>query len=245
MRRTIAPAITAVLATCALLGPAAPAQAAACANADAQPTAGNLAEMRSATLCLLNAERTPRGLTALVENARLTDASQSYSQLMVAQQFFAHVTPGGVNLTQRLTSVGYVSDGTSWVIGENLAWGTGGLATPARIMQAWMESPGHRENVLEPGFREVGIGIVVGSPNSRTAPAAATYTTDFGTIDGADAGSPAPAAPVSRTAKRKVKPRSCAALRRAKARGRISKASKKRLARCNRRARARARSARG
>jgi uncharacterized protein YkwD len=235
MRRSITAAFATAVTAFALLVPAAVAPAAGCANADAQPSAGNLAAMRAATLCLLNAERAQHSLAPLREDARLTQASQAYSQQMVNQQFFAHVTPAGVNLTQRLKSIGYVVDSAAWIIGENLAWGTGGLATPARIMQAWMESPGHRANVLAGEFTEVGVGIVLGAPNSLTAPGAATYTTDFGFLEGTAAGTATSHTPVARTVKRKPKARtSCAALRRAKARGRISKASKKRLARCSR-----------
>ncbi len=242
MRRSIAPVLAAVVAACALLAPATPA-AAACPNGDTQPTGSNLNAMRDATLCLLNAERTPRGLPALRENARLTEASQAYSKLMVDRQFFAHVTPDGVDLQARLLGVGYIVPSATWMVGENLAWGTGGLATPARIMEAWMESPGHRENILEPEFREVGLGIVTGAPNPRMASGAATYATAFGVLRGTrSADSPSAGAPASPTAKRMRRPKSCAALRRAKARGvRLSKASRKRIARCRSRAAWRAR----
>jgi hypothetical protein len=69
------------------------------------------------------------------------------------------------------------------VLGENLAWGTGGLATPGAIMQAWMNSPGHRENILNPDFREVGIGVVAGNPAAADG-YGATYATEFGAIEG-------------------------------------------------------------
>jgi uncharacterized protein YkwD len=240
MRRPITPAITAALAAFCLLLPASAAQGATCAGADLQPSSAGLGQMRAATLCLLNAERSRHGLASLRENSLLTAASQAYSQQMVNQQFFAHVTPGGIDLTERLKGIGYVVGNSFWTIGENLAWGTGGMATPARIMQAWMESPGHRENILAADFREVGVGIVLGTPGSRTAPGAATYTTDFGTVGDGD--SAAPTAPAARTTtSKRVSRKSCAALRRAKARGKISRAGKKRLARCRRASRAKRR----
>ena len=146
------------LAACALLATA-PAAHAACANENVEPNAANLMQMRAATLCLLNAERTPRGLPPLRENAALTKASQYYSQLMVDLGFFAHVTPNGIDLVKRLTSRRlHRRPDAAWTVGENLAWGTGGLATPKSIMAAWMDSPGHRENVLTADFREVGLG---------------------------------------------------------------------------------------
>lgn len=233
MRRSLRPAIIAIAAAAALVAPAA-AQA-SCPDENVEPNSVNLAEMRAATLCLLNAERTPRGLPALRENAKLTDASQEYSQLMVDRSFFAHVTPDGVDLVQRLTSVGYIVRDAAWTVGENLAWGTGGLATPKRIMQAWMDSPGHRANVLTGEFREVGLGVVLGAPHSKTAPGAATYTTDFGVLgDGAAGGDAAtPTTTTTRTATtRRPSAKTCRALRRAKARRKLTRTESKRLARC-------------
>ena len=184
MRRALAPAFIAALATVALPAPAASAQSAAgCPDADAQPTPANILQLRAATLCLLNAQRTPRGLAALTESPLLTQASQAYSQKMVGLRFFGHVTPGGVDLMQRLKGVGYVRDGGA-LVGENLAWATGANTTPARIVQSWMASPGHRRNILEPAYREIGLGIVTGAPVGRTPLAAATYTTDFGVLRG-------------------------------------------------------------
>jgi uncharacterized protein YkwD len=185
MRRTIAPTVIAALATVALhVSPAAAQAPATCPDADTVATPTNLPQLGAATLCLLNAERTTRGLTALRENPLLTQASQAYSEQMVGQQFFAHITPDGVNLAQRLRSVGYVT-GAAFVVGENLAWGIGGQSTPAGIVLGWMNSPSHRDNVLRPDFREIGIGVVFGLPvvpAVPTVPATATYTTDFGVL---------------------------------------------------------------
>jgi uncharacterized protein YkwD len=49
-------------------------------------------------------------------------------------------------------------------MGENLAWGTAELATPAAIVEAWLRSPGHRDNVLRPRFREIGVGVLEAAP---------------------------------------------------------------------------------
>lgn len=240
MRRSLRPAVTATLAAGALLG-SAPAAQAVCANENVEPSSANLAQMRVATLCLLNEQRMPRGLSALRENALLTRASQEYSQLMVELGFFAHVTPQGVDLLERLNAIGYVPRNAAWTIGENLAWGTGGMATPRRIMLSWMDSPGHRENILTADFREVGLGIALGAPHSRTSPGSATYTTDFG-VRGADetaggnvsASTTAPPASPPARPRRASRPsaKSCKALRRARERRRLSRTERKRLARC-------------
>ena len=65
-----------------------------------------------------------------------------------------------------------------WSLGENLAWGSGELGTARGIHEAWMRSNGHRANILNPDFRELGIGIRPGVPKDATV--GATYTANFG-----------------------------------------------------------------
>jgi uncharacterized protein YkwD len=84
-------------------------------------------------------------------------------------------------MVDRILHSGYVRPDRGWMIGENLEWGTGRLATPRGAMRAWMDSPGHRANVLKPGYDELGVGISLGTPTAAN-PTGATYTVDFGTI---------------------------------------------------------------
>lgn len=161
-----------------------PALAAECPGADLRPAQDNLQQVAEATLCLLNDARAAAGLEPLAEQAELTEASEAYSQLMVTEQFFAHVSPDGRELTDRLSDVGYLGGAGSWVVGENIAWGESYLAAPAEIVEAWMNSDGHRANILSPEYAEVGLGIATGVPTSSNA--GATYTTDFGTRELAD-----------------------------------------------------------
>ena len=171
-------ALAAVLAALALAAPAG-AGAADCPGADATPADQGTGPSGQATICLLNTERAARGLPALAEHPALTQASQAYSELMVAKAFFAHVTPGGLDLVARLTTAGYLTGRLdSWAVGENLAWGQGSLATPRAIVTAWLQSSGHRANILSADYAEIGIGIAAGTPTA--GPAGATYTTDFG-----------------------------------------------------------------
>ncbi len=149
-----------------------------CPGADLQPTDANVSQVAQATLCLLNLQRSGAGLAPLSEQAQLDAASTAYSQLMVKESFFAHVAPDGKQLTDRLTDAGYLGQPGSWVVGENIAWGESYLATPREIMKAWMNSPGHRANILSADYREVGLGIATGVPTSSNG--GATYTTDFG-----------------------------------------------------------------
>ena len=136
--------------------------AADCANADLAPDTTNLPTISDATFCLLNAERTSRGLTALKPDRQLQRAAVAYGGDMVAHQYFAHEGRDGSEPAERIRATGYLSSGGAWRIGENLAWGTGDLATPRAIMAAWMHSPGHRANILRPAFGRLGIGILDG-----------------------------------------------------------------------------------
>jgi uncharacterized protein YkwD len=177
----------ALVALCLLvtLPAVASAGTARCANAAVVPNAGTLDEARHATLCLVNRERTKRGLPKLRTNRALQASARAYARDMVRRSFFDHVTPGGETLTQRIRdNTRYLAGALRWQIGENLAWGTGSRATPAQIVSGWMHSPGHRANIVNRGFREMGMGIALGIPVAGTASAsssgAATYTNHFG-----------------------------------------------------------------
>src|SRR3954467_3516224 len=179
-RRAIAFLATAAAALTAPAGAQASAQDAACPGADAVPTAATIAQASQATLCLLNNERAAAGLHPVAEAQGLTQPSAAYSARMVAARFFAHVSPDGGTLVDRLTAGGYIAPAGDWTVGENIAWGQGDLATPRNIAVAWMNSPGHRHNILTGEFTEVGIGIVPGTPGDPSW--GATYTTDFGAV---------------------------------------------------------------
>ena len=160
--------------------PAARAAQAECENADVAPASGNEGVVRAAILCLHNQVRASRGLPALKENARLRRAAIGHSTDMVSRGFFEHTTPDGESMVERIMATRYASPRVGWALGENLAWGTGTLATPRAIMKAWMDSPGHRANVLKRAYREIGLGVVTGVPTDRDS--GATYTADFGVV---------------------------------------------------------------
>ena len=174
-RRTV---FVAVLAVLALLAAApAPATAAGCAGADAVGASADT--LRSATLCLLNKRRRAHGLRRLRGDRDLREAAQRYAQDMVSRAFFSHVAPGGVDLEDRLRASGFINPSESWFVGENLAWGAGALGSPRSVVRMWMNSPGHRANILQPRFRHIGIGVAAGAPQPAGGPAA-TYATNFG-----------------------------------------------------------------
>jgi uncharacterized protein YkwD len=180
------PGLAIVLALAALFAPAAanarPATVSgACADTALKPTRGNLDAVRDAVLCLHNKERARHGLPLLRENPRLRRAAAGHSEHMVSRRFFDHISPGGTTMVDRIRRTGYTSGARAWSLGENIAWGSGSLATAAQIHRSWMRSSGHRANILQRSFREIGIGIETGLPvRLSAAQSGATYTTDFG-----------------------------------------------------------------
>ena len=224
--------------------------AASCGAVDAQPTAESMGAVSGATLCLLNLERTSRGLVALAPNAKLNQAADAQAADMVARKYFAHESPEGTSPADRIRSTGYIPADASWTVGENLAWGTGALATPAAIVRAWMNSPGHRDNLLKPDYREIGLAIRLGVPKEGLD-GGATYATTFGAVEGAEtvpveASAPVAAKPAAPAVAKPAaaKPKASAAASRAKARAAARrKAARARAARA-RAARARAARAR-
>ncbi|MEU8542012.1 sigma-70 family RNA polymerase sigma factor [Streptomyces sp. NPDC048717] len=103
-------------------------------------------------IALVNTERSRAGCGPLTGNALLTRAAQGQSDDMAARDFFDHTNPDGDGPGERVTAAGY-----QWsTYGENIAKGQ---RTPAEVMEAWMNSPGHRANILNCDFREIGIGL--------------------------------------------------------------------------------------
>ena len=153
-----------------------------CADADLLPGAGDLPAVADATLCLLNGERTARGLGTLTLDRRLQKAALSHGGDMVANGYFAHEGRNGSRPADRIRAAGYLSTGGAWRIGENLAWGTGELSTPRSIVAAWMGSAGHRANILLPAYRQIGFGVIAGNPRTGDG-AGATFVTEFGVVE--------------------------------------------------------------
>jgi uncharacterized protein YkwD len=151
----------------------------ACPNTNLMPAADNLDQIRAAVLCLHNQIRASKGLPALKDNAKLRKAAFAHSADMVTESYFDHTAPAGDTFVDRVLGAGYAKRNDAWSLGENLAWGTGDLSTPAGVMQAWMNSAGHKANILKRGYRELGIGIRLGVPSD--AGVGATFTADFGT----------------------------------------------------------------
>ena len=180
---------------------------------DPAPAPESLGAVAEATLCLLNGERADHGLAPLAPNPKLGAAASAFAQDLVAGSYFSHTGRDGSDVLDRIERTGYIEESRPWALGENLAWGTGALAMPRAIMQAWLNSPGHRDNILDPSYREIGIGIVLGNPAAADG-AGATYATEFGVIEVA----PRPAA-------KKAKPKQPRGASKRRAKARKSKAA--------------------
>ncbi len=154
-----------------LLAPVA--SALACDGAGASPNAPR-AVYTHAVRCLINEQRAAIGLGALRPDRRLAVAASRYSDEMVRDGFFSHVSPSGSTFVQRARAAGVRGS----TLGETIAWGQGELATPASIVASWMASPPHRGILLGRMFHRIGLGIASGSPEHLAE--AATVTADVG-----------------------------------------------------------------
>ena len=120
----------------------------------AKPTviaAATSADFQTELLRLTNAERKKAGLAPLKLSSLLNQAAQSHVQDMVQKQFFSHTGSNGSSVADRVKAVGYKYSS----VGENIAAGN---ATASSTVQQWMKSPGHRANILNRNYKEIGFG---------------------------------------------------------------------------------------
>jgi uncharacterized protein YkwD len=137
-------------------------------------TAGlrDLERVRAELLAQINAERRRAGRQPLVPDSRLDLAAQRHADDMLARSFFAHRAPDGKTVRERTRAAGY-----EWLaVGENLAEGQ---QTVQEAVDAWMRSPGHRENVLDHRFIQTGIGLALGR-DPKTAEYRILWVQTFG-----------------------------------------------------------------
>jgi uncharacterized protein YkwD len=100
---------------------------------------------------LINQERSAAGIPLLSSQAQLTNAARTHSDDMACNFFFSHTSASTGTLFDRLASAGY---SYSWA-GENIA---AGYASPAAVVEGWMASEGHRANILNENFTQIGVG---------------------------------------------------------------------------------------
>jgi uncharacterized protein YkwD len=150
---------------------AAPALAADGSVAKAKPAAqSDPVAYENEVVALTNKQRTAKGCPALRIDARLVTAARAHSDDMVGAKFFSHTGSSGSSFVGREVQAGYPKRGAS---AENIAWG---YRTPKDVVTGWMNSPGHRANILNCSSIAVGVGLVY------TAGGAAYWTQDFGRV---------------------------------------------------------------
>ncbi|MFE0380285.1 CAP domain-containing protein [Streptomyces inhibens] len=131
------------------------------ASASAAPTSKTAARVVE----LVNKERSKAGCSPLTVNAKLTKAAQAHSKDMADHRNMSHTGSDGSSPDDRITRAGY-----NWsAYGENVAYG---YSTPESVMAGWMSSPGHKRNILDCSFKEIGVGLA--QPGDY-------WTQDFGT----------------------------------------------------------------
>ncbi|MGF1542707.1 MAG: CAP domain-containing protein [Pleurocapsa sp.] len=108
-------------------------------------------ELINQVLELTNTERAKAGLKPLKLNSQLSNAAQTHSNNMAKDDFFSHTGADGSNIGNRIQNAGYQYS----TAGENIA---AGQRTAEQVVEGWMNSPGHRANILNADFTEIGIG---------------------------------------------------------------------------------------
>jgi uncharacterized protein YkwD len=157
----------------------------ACNDGALEPSDANIDQLNAAILCLVNGERIDNSLPVLNHDSRLDQSATGMCKRMVAEQFFSHETPDGKTVVDRVEPTGYIPNSGDWVVGENLAWGSGALSTPQAIVNGWMNSPGHRANILANDYKDIGLAACNGSPQAGHT-GGTVYVNNFGARSGAD-----------------------------------------------------------
>jgi uncharacterized protein YkwD len=162
-----------------------------CNNADVPVNRLSQVDAEAAVLCLTNAQRSANGLAALAPNAALGSAARGHAQAAVSIKWWnggdPHVNPQtGSTPGSRIAAAGYCPAPKYHRNAENAYWGyaTGAGAaapTPRAAVTWWMNSAGHRANILDPDLMELGVGVVLGTAAPVAADQAGTFVQNFGT----------------------------------------------------------------
>jgi uncharacterized protein YkwD len=145
----VAPPASTATATAAQPSPTA---TAATGSESCQPS-GNEA-FEDQLIALINQERASRGLGTLAEQSQLTSAARAHSADMACNDYFSHTALDGSSPFDRMARAGYVFSAAA----ENLAAGHG---SPQAVVDGWLDSEGHRQNMLNPDYVHVGVGYAL------------------------------------------------------------------------------------
>ena len=127
------------------------------------------------TFLLHNKVRRNHNLRPLCVHPRLQKAARAHSRDMIRRDYFSHDTKGrNEGACERIHRYGYRYRKCA----ENIAWGSGSSGSPRNMMRIWMRSDGHRRNILDKDFRQIGVGVHIGTWQGRRN--TSMYTADFG-----------------------------------------------------------------
>lgn len=138
-----------------------------------QPSRLSSNPLLNQVLTLVNRYRSQAKLKPLKLNAHLNESAQAHSQDMALNDFFGHKGFHGSTADERILAAGY----NYAVVGENIA---AGFATPEATVQAWMDSPSHRKNILHPMMKEMGVGFYLLENDTGNINYRYYWTQDFG-----------------------------------------------------------------
>jgi uncharacterized protein YkwD len=113
------------------------------------------AEMEAQVQAKINTIRQEKNLAPLRNNEKLAQVARDYSRRMAEQNFFSHTSPDGDSAADRVRAAGIFY----LMLGENLFTSTNIAQPVPAAVEGWMDSPGHRENILRSEYRETGIGV--------------------------------------------------------------------------------------
>lgn len=153
--------------------PASPSSSTPSASATPSPTKASptavdkITAIENKVFDLVNSERVKAGCGKLRNDSRLHRAARSYSALMAEKNFFSHTGPDGSSFVDRVVAAGYPRSAAA---AENIAYG---YADAAAVMKGWMNSPGHRANILNCDLKAIGVGLAY----RKSSP---YWTQDFG-----------------------------------------------------------------
>jgi uncharacterized protein YkwD len=155
------------------LGPASATANATCRHADAQAHEISLPKLRKTVTCLINHKRARHGRAAVNPNGDLLEAAQGHTDVMLAKECFRHDCPGEPGVGHRLRRSGYTKHQRFFRYAEDLGF----HKTPRKMVKAWLHDHSSREHLLDPSFRDIGVGVGWGAPKRNIDDSdLATYT---------------------------------------------------------------------
>jgi uncharacterized protein YkwD len=152
---------------------------ASCPGDEVPPTEATAYDSVMTLVCDINEFRARNGLRPLSWDWRLWYGAQNHAADMAARHYFAHVSPEGHGLGDRIAPTGYIPPAGGWTVSENLGFGTMMLSSPLAITVGWLNSEVHRENMLDPEVDNIGVGLGFG-PVADGEQSGTIYVADFG-----------------------------------------------------------------